>query len=90
MVRAVESCRPSVHILPPTTLNGLHVCLYLMTQLKIAIYIAVPGTFKLLDRFLHSWSVSAVHVRNTLHAPLLTGTIKWRDVSYEDAATLHN
>jgi len=42
--------------------------------------LAVPGTFKSLDRFLHSWCVSAVHVWNTLPASLLTGTIKWCDV----------
>jgi len=41
--------------------------------------LAVPGSFKSLDRFLHSWSVSAVDVWNTLPASLSTGTTKWCD-----------
>ena len=43
-------------------------------------HLAVPGSFKSLDRFLRSWSVSAFQAWNSLPAPLLTDVSKWCDV----------
>ena len=62
IVMNVEAYSPSVHTLPPTTLEGLFVCLHPMIQLRIA----VPGTLSHRIIFLCSWSGSVVHVWNIL------------------------
>ena len=43
-------------------------------------HLAVPGSFKSLDRFLCSWNVSAIQAWSSLPAPLLTDVSKWCDV----------